>query len=178
MRVLDERVDVVLERVGRGRPERSIMLTGLRGVGKTVLATLGAVSGHVLVHNGQPGTFHLAGASGDTDTATGLLQSVPTGSGTQRVLADDRIKAIFDESNIDRLRAEFKVQFCQVAGGGCDYKGHNMTAAHKGLHLDNADFNAVVEDLQLAMDKVGLPFTTQNRFLARLAPMQHQVVSR
>jgi hypothetical protein len=29
--------DVVLERVGRGRPERSIMLTGLRGVGKTVL---------------------------------------------------------------------------------------------------------------------------------------------
>ena len=65
-----------------------------------------------------------------------------------------RIKAIFDESNIDRLRAEFKVQFCQVAGGGCDYKGHYMTAAHKGLHLTNADFNAVVEDLQAAMDKV------------------------
>src|SRR3954470_592796 len=29
--------DVVLERVGHGRPERSIVLTGLRGVGKTVL---------------------------------------------------------------------------------------------------------------------------------------------
>ncbi|MFC6154540.1 ATP-binding protein [Nocardioides yefusunii] len=29
--------DVVLERVQRGRPERSIVLTGLRGVGKTVL---------------------------------------------------------------------------------------------------------------------------------------------
>jgi AAA ATPase domain len=29
--------DVLLERVGRARPERSIMLTGLRGVGKTVL---------------------------------------------------------------------------------------------------------------------------------------------
>lgn len=29
--------DVVLERVVRGRPERSIVLTGLRGVGKTVL---------------------------------------------------------------------------------------------------------------------------------------------
>jgi len=33
--------DVVLERVSRGRPERSIVLTGLRGVGKTVL--LGAL---------------------------------------------------------------------------------------------------------------------------------------
>lgn len=29
--------DVVLERISRGRPERSVMLTGLRGVGKTVL---------------------------------------------------------------------------------------------------------------------------------------------
>jgi AAA ATPase domain len=32
-----EMFDVVLERVARGRPERSLMLTGLRGVGKTVL---------------------------------------------------------------------------------------------------------------------------------------------
>ena len=29
--------EVVLERVARGRPERSMVLTGLRGVGKTVL---------------------------------------------------------------------------------------------------------------------------------------------
>lgn len=93
-------------------------------------------------------------------------------------LADDRIKAIFDESNIDRLRAELKVQFCQVAGGPCQYKGHDMVSAHMGLDLTNAHFNALVEDLQDAMDKEGLPFTTQNRFLARLAPMQRQVVTR
>src|SRR3712207_8142632 len=29
--------DVVLERIAHGRPERSLVLTGLRGVGKTVL---------------------------------------------------------------------------------------------------------------------------------------------
>jgi hemoglobin len=92
-------------------------------------------------------------------------------------LTDPRISAIFDESNIDRLRAELKVQFCQVAGGDCVYKGHDMVAAHKGLHLTNANFNALVEDLQVAMEKLDIPFTTQNRFLARLAPMQHQVVS-
>ncbi len=36
----DEQIDtfaVVLERIARGRPERSVVLTGLRGVGKTVL---------------------------------------------------------------------------------------------------------------------------------------------
>ncbi|RIK14628.1 MAG: ATPase, partial [Acidobacteria bacterium] len=32
-----ERFQVVLERIQRGRPERSMILTGLRGVGKTVL---------------------------------------------------------------------------------------------------------------------------------------------
>ena len=93
-------------------------------------------------------------------------------------LADARIKAIFEESNMDRIRAEFKVQFCQVAGGPCSYQGHDMTEAHRGLHLTNADFNAVVEDLQAAMDSTGVPFSVQNRFLARLAPMQHQVVSK
>jgi hemoglobin len=93
-------------------------------------------------------------------------------------LADPRIKEIFSESNIDRIRAELKDQFCVVAGGPCQYKGHSMEATHKGLHLTNANFNALVEDLQVAMDSCNIPFATQNRFLARLAPMQHEVVTR
>ena len=93
-------------------------------------------------------------------------------------LADPRIKDIFSESNIDRIRAELKDQFCVVAGGPCHYTGHSMEATHKGLHLTNANFNALVEDLQSAMDSCNIPFATQNRFLARLAPYQHQVVTR
>lgn len=92
-------------------------------------------------------------------------------------LADPRIKDIFSESNIDRIRAELKDQFCVVAGGPCQYKGHSMEATHKGLHLTNANFNALVEDLQVAMDSCNIPFAIQNRFLARLAPMQHEVVT-
>jgi len=97
---------------------------------------------------------------------------------TDIILADDRIKATFDNTNMDRFRQKLGEQFCQVAGGPCKYTGHTMRAAHRGLHLTNADFNAVVEDLQKAMDKDGIGFATQNRFLARLAPMQHDVVTR
>ena len=93
-------------------------------------------------------------------------------------LADPRIKDVFSESNIDRIRVELKDQFCQLAGGPCLYKGHDMVAAHKGLHLTNANFNALVEDLQDAMTRCDIPFATQNRLLALLAPMQHQVVTR
>jgi hemoglobin len=93
-------------------------------------------------------------------------------------LADPRIKMHFAETNLERLRAQFKDQFCQVAGGPCAYKGHDMEAAHKGLKLTNYDFAAVVEDLQIAMDKAGIPFAVQGRFLARLAPMKPDVVTR
>ena len=93
-------------------------------------------------------------------------------------LADPRIGDIFSESNIDRIRLELKDQFCQLAGGPCIYKGHDMVATHKGLHLTNANFNALVEDLQDAMSKCDIPFATQNRFLALLASYQHQVVTR
>lgn len=93
-------------------------------------------------------------------------------------LADPRIRDIFSESNIDRIRMELKDQFCQVAGGPCVYRGHDMVATHKGLHLTNANFNALVEDLQDAMTKCDVSFATQNRFLALLAPYQHQVVTR
>ena len=97
---------------------------------------------------------------------------------TANFLADPRIKATFDNTNMERFEVLLSAQFCVVAGGPCEYKGRSMKDAHKALGLDNADFNAVVEDLQDAMDKAGVPFATQNRLLARLAPMQHDVVTK
>ncbi|HTT99789.1 MAG TPA: group 1 truncated hemoglobin [Rhizomicrobium sp.] len=93
-------------------------------------------------------------------------------------LADPRIKATFDNTNMDRFRILLGDQFCVVAGGPCTYTGRNMKDTHKGLHLGNADFNAVVEDLEKAMDKNGVAYATQSRFLARLAPMQHDIVTK
>ena len=94
-----------------------------------------------------------------------------------KYLADPRISEIFSESNMDRVRAKLKEQFCVIAGGPCRYTGHSMEATHKGLIITNANFNALVEDLQAAMETCHIPFATQNRFLARLAPIQHQAVT-
>ena len=90
------------------------------------------------------------------------------------LLADPRVKEKFDNTNMDRFKTNLTDQLCVVAGGPCVYKGHTMSEAHKGLHLTNADFNAVVEDLQAGMAKAGVPFATQNRLLARLAPMHRE----
>ena len=90
---------------------------------------------------------------------------------------DPRLNGQFDNINYDWLKNRIYLQFCQLTGGPCKYPGRDMYAAHKGLHIDTAAFDAVVEDLEGAMDKVGVPFRTQNRLLALLAPMKTKIVN-
>jgi hemoglobin len=93
-------------------------------------------------------------------------------------LDDARIKDDFDNINMDHLKLRLVDQLCQVSGGPCHYKGRPMGPSHKGLHINQAKFDAVVEDLQTAMDQVGIPFRVQNRLIARLAPMERDIVTR
>ena len=93
-------------------------------------------------------------------------------------MTDPRLAAYFSNINPDWLRRRFATFFCSVSDGGCAYHGRSMAAAHRGLHVDEAAFEAVVEDLQEAMREQDVPFWTQNRLLARLAPMERAIVTR
>jgi hemoglobin len=95
-----------------------------------------------------------------------------------RSVADPRISEIFKNQDIPRLKRTLKEQFCYLLGGGCDYTGRDMKASHKDMGIQNADFNALVENLQWAMDKEGVPFRDQNRLLALLAPMHRDMVTK
>ncbi|MBI1685301.1 group I truncated hemoglobin [Caulobacter hibisci] len=95
-----------------------------------------------------------------------------------RNLADPRIKDIFATADTVRLKRTLTEQFCYVLGGGCDYTGKDMTQAHKDQGITGRDFNALVENLQWAMDKEGVPFAAQNKLLAKLAPMARQTIER
>lgn len=95
-----------------------------------------------------------------------------------RSVADPRTAAVFAASDLVRLRRTLKEQFCYVLGGGCDYTGRDMAAAHAELGLQSADMGALVENLQAAMRDEGVSFAIQNRFLAKLAPMKPDVVTR
>lgn len=93
-------------------------------------------------------------------------------------LVDARVKADFDNVNLDRLKQRLADQFCQITNGPCVYRGQSMAAAHTGLDVTQAKFNAVAEDVQAAMERIGIPYRTQNRLMALLAPMQRDVVTR
>ena len=93
-------------------------------------------------------------------------------------LQDDRIKAAFEDSNVARLRRMLFDQLCHLTGGGCEYHGQDMARAHRAMHLRTVQFNALAEDMQTAMDRLGVAFPTQNRLVALLAPMHRDVVTR
>lgn len=95
-----------------------------------------------------------------------------------RSVADPRIAEIFKATDLVRLRRTLKEQVCYILAGPCAYTGRTMKDAHDDQGLQTADFNALVEHLQKAMDKEGVPFRAQNRLLAKLAPMKRDVVVR
>lgn len=94
------------------------------------------------------------------------------------LVADPRTSPHFEGKDLPRIKRELAEQFCVILGGDCTYTGRDMRTAHAGMGIDRAAFNALVEDLQLAMDKHKVPFRAQNKLLAILAPMHREAVTR
>lgn len=92
--------------------------------------------------------------------------------------ADPRTSDKLDNINIARLKQRIVEQVCELTGGPCHFHGISMKGAHSYLQLHDRHFNALVEHMQDAMDKAGVPFRTQNRLLAILAPMHRDIVSK
>ena len=90
---------------------------------------------------------------------------------------DPRLAADLDNINLDRLRPRVAEQLCALTGGPCTYRGRPMGAAHAGLVITQAKFNAFAEGTQAAMGQLGIPYRTQNRLMALLAPMQRDIVN-
>nr|WP_315397275.1 group 1 truncated hemoglobin [uncultured Duganella sp.] len=106
------------------------------------------------------------------------------------VLADPRIKHGFADFDMEQLNVRLREQFCELAGGPCKYTGkyrdktmdgvgtvRDMATVHQDLKVTNAMFNALTEDLQIAMERNGVPTSVANKLIAKLAPMQRDIVT-
>ena len=94
------------------------------------------------------------------------------------LVADPRTHPYFANADRDHIKAELVDQFCVILDGPCTYTGKDMAKAHQNLGINYAAFNALVEDLQKAMDKHHVPFRAQNKLLAKLAPMNKAIITR
>ena len=96
----------------------------------------------------------------------------------ERLLVDPRVGKMFVKTKPANLKEQLRDQFCQLSGGPCRYEGDTMKASHAELGIRKADFNALVEVLQAAMDARQIPFRDQNRLLALLAPMHRDIITK
>jgi hemoglobin len=94
------------------------------------------------------------------------------------VVADDRINFTFAEANMAKFKQLLFEQLCNLSGGPCKYTGRDMRTSHAKLNINNAEFNALAEDLYIGLGQAGVPYRLQNKLMALLAPMQHEIVKR
>ena len=92
------------------------------------------------------------------------------------VAADKRINGFFAKADIPRLKRNLVDQICQATGGPCTYTGKDMKTAHKGMGITDADFNALVEDLQKSLAKFKVPDKEQGELLGALGSLKPQIV--
>lgn len=173
--------------------DRNVLLIGLSALTLAVAAAsrpafsqtppAWAVPGEEAI---DPYTVSNANAGATPVADAGLINAFNGRLGLQRITddlvershADPRISEIFKATDKVRLKRTLAEQFCYILAGGCDYTGRDMAAAHKDMGLVPADMNALVENLQLAMDREGVPFPAQNRLLAKLAPLKREMMQR
>ena len=92
------------------------------------------------------------------------------------IQADERINFTFADTDLTKFKELLFEQLCALSEGPCKYSGRDMLAAHAKLNITNAQFNALAEDLYLALDRVRVPYRLQNKLMAMLAPMQRDIV--
>jgi len=92
------------------------------------------------------------------------------------MIEDDRINFAFAQADLKVFKQRLYAQLCVLAEGPCRYEGRDMKTAHAKLAISNAQFNALAEDLYLALERAGVGYRAQNKLMALLAPMQKDIV--
>ena len=65
---------------------------------------------------------------------------------------------------------------CSATGGPQEYKGMDMTAAHKGMNCSEAEFVAVLDDLLAALSKHGVGEVEKAEVLALNYALKDEII--
>ena len=95
-----------------------------------------------------------------------------------RLAANRRLQRFFTESNRPALQARFLNQLCEASGGPCKYTGTGVPSAPQGMGLTSADFEVVVEEFSVTLDKFKVAENEQRELLTCLAPLRQELVQR
>ncbi|AKV96375.1 MAG TPA: group 1 truncated hemoglobin [Marinobacter adhaerens] len=87
------------------------------------------------------------------------------------IVDDDRINQQFKGMDVDQFHHNLTDQLCELSGGPCTYTGREMRELHSDMAITNTQFNALAENLILAMEQNDIPTGAQNRLIKQLLPL-------
>jgi hemoglobin len=94
-----------------------------------------------------------------------------------RCAADDRINQKFGRTDIPHLKQNLVDQLCELTGGPCTYTGRSMRETHDGMGVTAGEFDALIQDLEGALDEFNVPQAEHQELLGLLLPMRDEIVA-
>lgn len=130
-------------------------------------------------------SFVLGGCqtTSNTDAPAGLYEQLGKRAGIASIVEDllylivedDRINHHFAGIDVEQFHTHLTDQLCNVSGGPCTYTGRSMRDSHADMDITDTEFNALAENLILAMEENDVPTSAQNRLIKRLIPMYPEI---
>ncbi|MCL7942698.1 group 1 truncated hemoglobin [Marinobacter sp. ATCH36] len=91
------------------------------------------------------------------------------------IVEDDRINEQFAGIDVRQFHTNLTDQLCELSGGPCSYSGREMRESHADMNVTDTQFNALAENLILAMEDNNIPTGAQNRLIEKLVPLYPQI---
>ncbi len=96
-----------------------------------------------------------------------------------RLITDKQLSRFFTGASDDskkRIRQLVVDQICAATGGPCVYIGRSMRAAHEGLGITEADWQASVAHLAATLDKFKVGQKEKDELLAAVSSLKPDIV--
>jgi len=105
--------------------------------------------------------------------------AVVAGAFLPRVFADDKLRRFWDHRGADGVarEAQLLVDFLSEASGGpMLYTGRDMTLTHKGMNIDNEDYDRLLGHLGDTFDSFGVGDPEKGDVLGFVESLRGEIV--
>lgn len=93
-----------------------------------------------------------------------------------RCAADDRINSKFARTDFTRLKQNMVDWIVALGGGPATYSGRDMRAAHEGMGVTAAEYDALIEDLVATLDQFGVGEAEKAELTGPEARLRREIV--
>ena len=96
-----------------------------------------------------------------------------------RMQSDDKMRRFWDHRGDDGIEREKQLLIdfvCAAAGGPLMYTGRDMVPVHKGMQIDDEDWQRLIGYLTETLGSFDVPERERNELLALVNSTKHEIV--